>query len=165
FYAGGFLQRLRVGDDLVEMAIGLGEAAAFRRDIAVVKTPEWGANFLKEFKSSVHADLRDRNRVGAFFPRTNDRTGTKWICPHAAKRVPVGNREAHVRAHRLAVDNLIGVIVAKSQRIGRTGAFVSDGIDPGKMRTRGFHSVKEAALREVGIRRQGESANRRILLK
>ena len=42
------------------------------------------------------------------------------------KGVPVGDAEAHVLGHRLAVDHLVGIVVAEGQRVGGAGTFKGD---------------------------------------
>ena len=105
-----------------------------------METPERRANLLEEFKGGVHAGLGDGEGVLAFFPWPHDRAGTEGIRAHAAESMPVGNREAQVLAHRLAVDHLIGVVMMESQRAGRSGAFVGNGLDAREMGLVGFHS-------------------------
>ena len=44
----------------------------------------------------------------------------------AADRVPVGDREAQMVLHRLAVDELVGVVMLEGQRVLGGGPFVLD---------------------------------------
>jgi hypothetical protein len=71
FHAGGFLERLGVGDDLVEIAVRLGERAALGRDVAVMEAPERRADFLEELEGRVHAHLGDGDWVGTLLPRAD----------------------------------------------------------------------------------------------
>src|SRR5690606_31632980 len=124
--------------DLVEVLVRLGERAAFRRDVAIVKAPEWRANFLEEFKRSIHAHLGDGDGVLALFPRAHDGAGAERIRADAAERMPIGDREAQMLAHRLPVVHLVGIVMMERERVGRTGTLVGDGVDAGEMRLAGF---------------------------
>ena len=124
---------LGVFDDRIEVLVRLLERLAFRRDIAVVPAPVGGIDLLEKLKSGIHALLGDRQRVLALFPRTHDRARTKRIGAGATERMPVGNAEEHVLLHRLAIDHLGRVVVAKGERIVRARSFVGNRGDARKV--------------------------------
>jgi hypothetical protein len=131
FHAGGFLELLRVGDDGVEVFVRLRERAALGGDVAVVEGPERGADFLEELEAGFESGLGDGDGVFAGLPRADDGAGAEGIGTGAAEGVPVGDREAHVLREGFAVDDLIGVEMAKREGVGGAGAFVGDGGDAG----------------------------------
>jgi hypothetical protein len=139
FHAGGPLEALGVGDNLVEVAVRFGERAALGGDVAIVEAVKRCADFLEKLKGGIQADLRDRDRVGALFPRPDNRARAERIGAGAAEGVPVGDGEAQVRTHRPAVDHLVGVVVAKGERVGRLRPFIGDGLDAGKVSAGFFH--------------------------
>ena len=128
-----------MGDDGVEVLVGLGERRSFRGDVAVVETIKWRANFLEKLEGCIHANLGDRDGIFTLLPRPNDRSRAKRIRARAAERMPVGDGEAQVLRHGLTIDDLGGIIVAEGEGVGAAGAFVGDGLDSGKVRRRFFH--------------------------
>jgi len=58
-HAGGLLEVLGMGDDAVEMAVGLGEGLALRSNVAVVEAIERRADLLEELKGRIEAGQRD----------------------------------------------------------------------------------------------------------
>ena len=80
-----------------------------------------------------------RTRLMAFstvsagaFPGPQHRARPEGIAAGAAHRVPIGDAEAEVVLHRLALDHLVLVVVAERQRVLRLRAFVADFGDIGK---------------------------------
>ena len=134
FDAGGFLQRLGVGHERIEMLVGLGERAALGRNVAVVEAPERRADFLKKFKRGVHPGLRDGDCVRTLFPRAHDRAGAERIAARAAKAVPIRDRKPQVLRERAAVDDLVRVVVFERECVFRLRAFVGDDGEAGEVR-------------------------------
>ena len=132
--AGRFLQRLRVRNDLVEVAIRFGQRAAFWGDITIVKRIEWRFDLLEKFKRRIHPRLRHGNGVLALFPRPHDRARAERIGADAAERMPVGDREPHLVFHRPAVDHFGGIIMFERERVGAARAFVGNRLEFGEMR-------------------------------
>ena len=127
-----------MGDDLVEILVGLGEGLALGRDVAVMKGPERRADLLEEFEAGLEADLGDRDGILAALPRADDGARAERIGTRAPKRVPVRDGEAQVLADGAAVDDLVGIVVAKREGVGGAGSFVSDGRNAGKVGGRFF---------------------------
>src|SRR5262249_55170485 len=69
---------------------------------------------------------RHVHRIGAVFPWPDRASRTERVAPHAAEGVPPGDGEAKMFLHRLAFDDLVGVIVAEAQCVRGIGAFVAD---------------------------------------
>ena len=110
-HAGGLLQLLRVGDKLVEIPVGLDQTAAFRRDVAVMETPEGRLDLDEELEGGIHPRLGDGDGILALLPRADDGARTEWIGAYSAKRMPIGDGEAQVLLQRLAVDHLVRIVV------------------------------------------------------
>jgi len=149
-HAGGLLQLFRVGDDLVEVLVGLGEGLAFRRDVAVVERVEGGADLGEELEGGVHALERDGHGVFAAFPRAVDRAGAERIAAVATEGVPVSDGEAEVLRHRLAVDHFVGVIVLECKRVVGFRTIVSDLLYAGDEGFCFFHRRKKLEGRRWG---------------
>ena len=143
-HAGGLLEVLGVGDDAVEVAVGLSEGLALGGDVTVVEAVERRADFLEKLKRGIEPGLRDRDRVGTLFPRADDGAGAEGVGAHAAERVPVRDGEAQVRGLRLPVDDLVGIVVVERERVGGFGAFVGDGLELGKVGAGFFHGGRRS---------------------
>jgi hypothetical protein len=97
--------------DCVEISVGLPQALGLRSDVPVMKSVKRGPQLFHEFKGHADPCFGHFQRIGAVFPWTNG-----CACPeHVAKLppdcVPVGNREAEVVLHGLAVYDLVRVVV------------------------------------------------------
>ena len=152
--ARAFLLLLEDGRDGVQVAVGFREGLAFRGHVAVVEGVERRAELLEELEGDAGALLRVLDRRGAVVPGPEHGAGAERVRARAAEGVPVGHREAQVVAHRLAVDDLIGVVVLERERVPGRRTFVGDG---GNVRKGGSH---------VGVLRLGivsRTAPRRVL--
>ena len=138
-----------MGDDGVEVLVGLGERRTFRGDIAVVETIKRCADFLEKLKGCIHANLGDGHGIFALFPRPYNRAWAKRIRAGAAECVPIGDGETQVLRHGLTVHDLGGIVVAEGEGIGAAGAFVGDRLDGRKVRSRFFHKLKVTILNVV----------------
>ncbi len=125
-HAGRLLQLLGMGDDLVEVAVRLGEGAALGGDVAVVEGVEGGSDLGEELEGGVHPVLGDGDGVLALFPGTDDGAGAEGIGAGSAEGVPIGDGEAEMVLEGLAVDHLVGIVVAEGERGGGAGALVGD---------------------------------------
>ena len=125
------LERL---DDRIEVGVRLAQVLAFGRHIAVVEAVVRDAELFHELESDLDALGGHLHRFGAVFPRPFGAPRAKRIAAHAAEGVPVADGEAQVLLHRLAFDHLIGVVVAKSERVLRVGPFEFERGDVGKER-------------------------------
>lgn len=125
-HARALLELPRVRDELVQVPIRLGERLALGCDVAIMETPEGGSDFCEKFESCVHAIFRDGDAVRTFFPRPMKRFLTERIRARPAERVPVSDGEPQMRAHRFAINQLVGIIVAERQGLRGAGAFVGD---------------------------------------
>ena len=133
-HARRFLQRLCVRDDLVQIAIRLGQRPALRRDVAVMKRIKRRLYFREKLKRRIHPRLRDGNRVLPLFPWPHNRARAERVGPDAAKRMPVGNRKPEMILQCPAVDDLGGIVMPECERIGARRAFVANRFDFGEMR-------------------------------
>ena len=78
-HAGGFLQLLRVRDDLVEVAVRLGERTRPRARCRGHGSIERRLDFREKLKRGIHARLRDGDGIAAVFPRPHDRARPERI--------------------------------------------------------------------------------------
>jgi hypothetical protein len=58
--------------------------------------------------------------------------GAEWIRQPVAHRVPVARREAQLVAHGLALDELVGTIVAETEGLLRGALDEGDRVDAGE---------------------------------
>jgi hypothetical protein len=124
--AGALLLLLEFLGDGIENLVRFGEVRAFGRDVAVVPAVVRHAEFLHELERDIDALERHLDGIGAVFPRAHGAAGAERVAAHSAERVPVAHREPQVLAHRLAFDQLVGVVVPVRERVGAVRAFVLD---------------------------------------
>ena len=82
--------------------------------------------FLDEFERHARALLGVGHGVRAVVPRTLHSACAERIAARATERVPIHHRETHVIAHRLALDDLVRVVMLERERILGTCAFEFD---------------------------------------
>ena len=130
--AGLLLMGFERGGHGIEVLVRLGERLALGGHVAVVETVEAHAELLHELKR--HRDPGDRpfEGVPAFFPGADHGRRAEGVAAGAAEGVPVGDGEPQVVAHRLPLDQGVGVVVTKRQHVLRSGALVADIWDAGK---------------------------------
>jgi len=114
---GRLLEGLGVGDNPVEVAVGLGERCPLGGDVTVVKAPEGRLDLDEEFKRGVHPLLGHPDGIPARLPGAPYCPGAEGIAADAPEGVPVGDREAKVILERAAIDHLGGVIVLEGERV------------------------------------------------
>ena len=124
--AGPCLFVLEDLDDLVEVGVALLEVVALGGDVAIVERVERGAELLEELEGDLGLALGVGDRVGAVVPGPQRRADAERVGERIAERVPVDDREPEVLLHRLAVDDLVGIVMLELQRVPRLGAAVLD---------------------------------------
>ena len=125
-HAGALLLFLEDLDDGIEVAVGLPQVLAFRRDVAVVEGIEGGTELFEEFEGDPHARLSHLDGVGAVLPRANGGADAEHVTKLAANSVPVGDGEAEMVLHRLPGDKFLGVVVLEGERVLGARPFVLD---------------------------------------
>src|SRR3954468_18542380 len=106
-----------MGNQGIEVAVGLAERVPFRSDVAIMERPKRGPNLLEELEGGIHPALGNGNRIPARFPRAHHRVHPKWIRPRTAERMPVRDGEPQVRRHAATIDHLVGVVMPKREWI------------------------------------------------
>ncbi len=132
--AGARLLLLQHADDLVEVGVGVAQRGAFGGHVAVVEAIKRHAELFHELEGDADALAGHVHGIGAVFPGPDGAAGAERIAALAAEGVPVADREAQMLTHRLAFDNLVGVVMSKGQRVERLGAFVGNFRHVGKVR-------------------------------
>ena len=152
------LQHLEVVNDLVEVRVRLGQRCAFGRNVAVMEAVEVDAALAKELEERVGASLAVVDGVSAIVPRHLRRRRAERIGKSIAHRVPVARGEAHLIAHRLAFDHLVGAIVAKAEQFLGSALNKWNGIDAGERFL--IHGAKSSESRAVATRSARRCASR-----
>ena len=124
--AGPLLVREQPVGDGVEVCVALGERRPLGRHVAVVKAVEVAAELLEELEGHVHSRQRRLERIAVLLPGADHRAGAEGVEARAAESVPVGDSEAKVVAHRLALHERVGVVVAEGQHVLRLRTLVAD---------------------------------------
>ena len=83
----------------------------------------------------------------------SSRARPERIGARAAERVPIGDAEAEMVLHRLAFDDLVGIVVVKGERILRLRTLVADLRDFGKCGHGSGFSLEDRIVRCSVIRR------------
>ena len=113
-------------DDPIEVGVRFTEVLAFGRHVAVVETVVRRSQFFQKLERHLHALDGHLDGIGAIFPRAFGATGPEGVTAHATEGVPVGHRESQLLLHGFAFDLLVRVVVAETERIGRSRTFVAD---------------------------------------
>ena len=97
-----------------------------------METEAVDAAFLQELKECIGATQAIAQCVGAVIPG-HERCGcTKRIGEPVTHGVPIASSKAHMLAHGLAINQCIGVVMAKRERISGIRAFIANTIDERK---------------------------------
>ena len=110
-------------DDGIQVLVGFAEVPALGCHVTVVERVEGRAEFLEELERDADARLRHFQRVGAVFPGPHGCARAEHIGQLAPDGVPVGDGKAQVVFHRLAFDQLLGIVMLESQRVFRGWPF------------------------------------------
>jgi hypothetical protein len=119
-------------DDRGEIPFALGQGPALGRDVAVVEAVEVDPALGEELEEHRDPPPGVVERVAAVVPRHLGGAHPEGVGERVPHGVPVGAREPKVLAHRLALDEGIGVVVAKGQRMAGVRPLESDGGHFGK---------------------------------
>ena len=90
------------------------------------------AELLAKFKEDRHSNLGQIESGLVSLPRTQRRRQAEHVRALTTHRVPVHDREAQMIAHRLALDDLAGVVMFEGQRVSGFGTFELNFRDIGK---------------------------------
>jgi hypothetical protein len=114
------------GGDLANVLVRLGEARAFRGDVAVVEREERNAQKLEHLERDVGLELRLLHAVaepGADEGRAAERVGAR-----PGKTMPVADGEAEMVLHPLAEYFSIRIVEAEGEGVAAFRPFVADGL-------------------------------------
>ena len=115
--AGAVLFFLEHLDDGIEIFVRLGETRALGSDIPVVKGVERCPQFFDKFKGHPRSFLRVIDRVRSVIPGPQHRAGSEGIGSGSTESMPIHHRKAEVFAHRLSIDQLVGIVMLESERV------------------------------------------------
>ena len=118
------LAREYVGD-LAHVAVRFGERGAFRRDVAVMEGEERKAEDVEQLEGDVGLELA-RSPCRRREPWPLECRAAEHVEAGGDKTVPVADRGAQVVLHALAEDQLVAIVVAEGEGIGRLRSFVTD---------------------------------------
>ena len=153
--ARAFLLLLENAHDSVEVVVALLQRGAFGRDVAIVKTVKGRAQFFEELNEHPRAVLGILYIVRARFPRAHCCAWAEWIIAHSAHGVPIGDAEAQVVLHGLALDYLVGVIMLEGQWIFGIRALVFNCLNVREKFSHGINRVR-AHWRQAARASQGK---------
>ncbi len=144
--AGVFLELLQFVADRIELRIGLLEVLAVGAEVAVVPGVIGNAQLGGELEERTRP--RDCVLGGALagVPRALGGSPAEHVAAGAAHGVPINRGEAHMVAHRLALDHLIRIEMLEGQGILGIRTFVGDPADLG-----------EELLAHVGLKKDAEN--------
>ena len=125
-YTGSLLQLFGMGHDPVQILVRFGQTGTFRSDVTVMERPKGALDFTEELKSRIQTSQCHGDRIRTALPRANDGSGTERIGSGSTERMPIRNGKTQVLLHRLAVNDLIRIVVTECQRIIGTRACVAD---------------------------------------
>ena len=117
----------------VERGVRLNQCVELGSHIAVVEAVEIDIDFFEKFEKHAHTLLGVGDGVRAIIPRHESRAATERIGKRVAHDMPVSGRKTQVIAHRLALDELVGVVMFESEGIFGLGALVGDLRNAGKV--------------------------------
>ena len=115
--AGPCLFVLEDLDDLIEVGVALLEVVAFGGDVAIVERVEGSAELLEQLEGDLGSALGVGDRVGAVVPGPQGGADSERVGENVTERMPVDDGEAEVLLHRLAVDDLVGIVMLEFQRV------------------------------------------------
>ena len=129
---GLFLKLAEVVRDHLQSVVALLQRAQFRRDIAVVEAVVINAQLARKFETSVCDTASVLHRVAAVIPRADGRACPERIGQGVLHRMPVGDAKPQVVLHLLFAHELVGIVMAESQRVLGLGTFKRDFFDIGE---------------------------------
>lgn len=130
--AGVFLELLQFVADRIELRIGLLEVLAVGAEVAVVPSVVGNTQLGGELEECTSPGNGVLSGALAGIPGTIGGSPAEHITTGSPHGVPIDRGEAHVVAHRLALDHLIRVEVLEGQRILGIRTFVGDPADLGE---------------------------------
>ena len=130
--AGVFLELLQFVADRIELRIGLLEVLAVGAEVAVVPGVVGNTQLGGELEECTSPGNGVLSGALAGIPGTIGGSPAEHITTGSPHGVPIDRGEAHVVAHRLALDHLIRVEVLEGQRILGIRTFVGDPADLGE---------------------------------
>ena len=145
--AGLLLCFFKFVSDGVKGGIALGQRGEFGGHVTVMPAVVVHAELVHELKAGPHAALRIGDGVAAVIPRALGGAATERIGQRVAHGVPVGDRKAHLRAHRFATDDFVRVVVLEGESVAALGSFVLN-----------FRDVRESVVH--GRTRKGDETGR-----
>ena len=123
---------LKVLGNRVKHGVGLAQRSKLWRNVSVMETEAVNVAFLQELKERISATQAVAQRVCSIVPGHERCGGTKRIGESITHGVPIAGSKAHMLAHGLAVNQCIGVVMAKGERISGFRTFIANTIDERK---------------------------------
>ena len=135
--------------------MALLQRGALWRDVPIVETIEGRTEFFHELDEHASTVLRIGHIIIGRLPRPHCRAGAEGIIARAAHGVPIGDAEAQVVLHGLALDYLVGVVMLEGQRIFGIRALVFNCFNVREKFSHGINRVR-AHWREAARASQGK---------
>ena len=112
--------------DFFQRGGGFREIVELGSDVAVVEAIVVDVDLVEELEEDVGALEGVVHGVRLVVPRHDGSGAAEWIRQAVAHDMPVSGGEAHVVAHRLAINEFVRIVVLEREGVFRSRAFVAD---------------------------------------